>query len=92
LFDPASSTVKALPVVVATADGNQAVIAAGLKGGEQIVVAGVHVLTDEQKVVVFQEKNEQKVDLTQSNKSQDAMKNGESAAAAPATSAAKGQP
>jgi RND family efflux transporter MFP subunit len=78
LFDPASSTVKAQPVVVATADGNQAVIAAGLKGGEQIVVAGVHVLTDGQKVVVFQEKNEQKVDLTQSNKSLDAMKNGES--------------
>lgn len=92
LFDPASSTVKAQPVVVATADGNQAVIAAGLKGGEQIVVAGVHVLTDGQKVVIFQEKNEQKVGLTQSNKSLEAMKNGQSAAATPATSAAKGQP
>jgi len=56
------------------------------------VVAGVHVLTDGQKVVIFHEKNEQKVGLTQSNKSLDAMKNGQSAAAAPATSAAKGQP
>ena len=43
--------------MLATADGNQAVIAAGLKGGEQIVVAGVHVLTEGQKVVIFQEKN-----------------------------------
>ena len=41
LFDAASGSVKAQPVVVATADGNQAVIASGLKGGEQVVVAGV---------------------------------------------------
>lgn len=42
--------------MVATADGNQAVIASGLKGGEQVVVAGVHVLTDGQKVNLFKEK------------------------------------
>ncbi len=57
LFDAASGSVKAQPVVVATADGNQAVIASGLKGGEQVVVAGVHVLTDGQKVNLFKEKN-----------------------------------
>ena len=56
LFDAASGSVKAQPVVVATADGNQAVIASGLKGGEQVVVAGVHVLTDGQKVNLFNEK------------------------------------
>ncbi len=60
LFDPAARTVKSQPVVVATADGNQAVIASGLKGGEQVVVAGVHVLTDGQTVTLFQEKIEPK--------------------------------
>jgi membrane fusion protein, multidrug efflux system len=60
LFDPATRTVKSQPVVVATADGNQAVIASGLKGGEQVVVAGVHVLTDGQAVTLFQEKMEPK--------------------------------
>ena len=60
VFDPATRTVKSQPVVVATADGNQAVIASGLKGGEQVVVAGVHVLTDGQAVTLFQEKMEPK--------------------------------
>jgi RND family efflux transporter MFP subunit len=60
LFDAATQTVKSQPVVVATADGNQAVIASGLKGGEQVVVAGVHVLTEGQKVVLYREKNEPK--------------------------------
>ena len=60
LFDATSQTVKSQAVVVATADGNQAVIASGLKGGEQVVVAGVHVLTDGQKVVLYRDKNEQK--------------------------------
>lgn len=59
LFDAATLTVKSQPVVVATADGNQAVIASGLTGGEQVVVAGVHVLTEGQKVVLYREKNEQ---------------------------------
>lgn len=59
LLDASSGTVKAQPVVVATADGNQAVIASGLVGGEQVVVAGVHVLAEGQKVTLFQEKIEQ---------------------------------
>lgn len=63
VFDPATRTVKSQPVVVATADGNQAVIAAGLKGGEQVVVAGVHVLTDGQTVTLFEEKIESKSTL-----------------------------
>lgn len=98
LFDNASSTVKAQPVVVATADGNQAVIAAGLAGGEQIVVAGVHVLTEGQKVTVFQEKNEQKVLPPLSSKQNSAMQNNASPGMTVATvsgalmPAAKGQP
>ena len=53
VFDPASSTVQQRPVVVAGADGNQAVIASGLKPGEEVVVAGVHVLSPGQKVTRF---------------------------------------
>ena len=53
VFDPASSTVQQRPVVVAGADGNQAVIASGLKPGEEVVVAGVHVLSPGQKVSRF---------------------------------------
>jgi hypothetical protein len=40
-------------VQVATADGNDVVIAAGLKPGQQIVSAGVHVLSPGQKVTVY---------------------------------------
>lgn len=61
LWDAATSTVKAQAVTVATADGNQAVIAQGLSGGEQVVVAGVHVLVDGEKVTLYQEKNTSKV-------------------------------
>ena len=56
LFDPATSTVKLQPVVVATADGDQAVIAAGLQPGMQVVATGVHVLNPGQKVTVYQDK------------------------------------
>lgn len=49
-------TVRSQPVQVATADGNDAVIAAGLTPGMQIVTAGVHVLAPGQKVTVWQEK------------------------------------
>ncbi|WP_342128402.1 efflux RND transporter periplasmic adaptor subunit [Hydrogenophaga sp. OTU3427] len=53
LFDAASGTVRSQPVQVAAADGNDAVIATGLKGGEQVVVAGVHVLNEGQKVSLY---------------------------------------
>jgi multidrug efflux system membrane fusion protein len=49
-------TVRSQSVAVATADGNDAVIAAGLQPGMQIVTAGVHVLAPGQKVTVWQEK------------------------------------
>jgi RND family efflux transporter MFP subunit len=56
VFDAASSTVKLQPVQLATADVNEAVIAAGLTPGMQVVAAGVHVLTPGQKVTVYQDR------------------------------------
>jgi RND family efflux transporter MFP subunit len=53
VFDVASSTVISQVVQVATADGNEVVIASGLKPGQQIVSAGVHVLSPGQKVTVY---------------------------------------
>ncbi len=53
IYDAPSGTVRSREVQVAGADGNEAVIAAGLKPGEQVVVAGVHVLAEGQAVTVF---------------------------------------
>lgn len=89
VFDAGSSTVKAQPVVVATADGNQAVIASGLKGGEQVVVAGVHVLAEGQKVVVYREKSGSNQPSAQVSSVSPAMNSGVGEAVA---SAQKGQP
>ena len=41
------------PVEVVGVDGNDVVIAAGLKPGEEVVTAGVHVLSPGQKVTRF---------------------------------------
>jgi membrane fusion protein, multidrug efflux system len=49
-------TVKSQPIQIATADGNEAVIASGLQPGMQVVSAGVHVLSPGQKVTLYQEK------------------------------------
>jgi multidrug efflux system membrane fusion protein len=56
VLDAATMTVKSQPVVVATADGNDAVISSGLAPGMQVVVAGVHVLSPGQRVSVYKEK------------------------------------
>lgn len=56
LLDPASMTVKAQPVEVLTADGNQVVIASGLTSGMQVVTSGVHVLSAGQPVTLYKEK------------------------------------
>jgi membrane fusion protein, multidrug efflux system len=58
LLDIATMTVKATNVQVATADGNEAVIASGLKAGDVVVSAGVHVLSPGLKVSIFQEKGQ----------------------------------
>jgi RND family efflux transporter MFP subunit len=56
VLDSASMTVKSQDVVVATADGNMAVIGGGLKPGDKVVAAGVHVLAPGQKVTEYVEK------------------------------------
>ncbi len=56
VLDKDSMTVKSTPVQIATADGNQAVIAGGLAPGALVVSAGVHVLSPNQKVTIFQSK------------------------------------
>jgi len=57
VLDRASMTVKLQPVQLAAADGNEAVIAAGLVPGMIVVSAGVHVLSPGQKVTIWQEKS-----------------------------------
>lgn len=56
VLDRASMTVKSQPVQIATADGNEAVVASGLQPGAVVVAAGVHVLSPGQKVTIYQEK------------------------------------
>ena len=55
LLDVASMTVKAQPVEVRTADGNEVVIASGLTPGMQVVTSGVHVLSSGQSVSLYKE-------------------------------------
>ncbi|HYW58078.1 MAG TPA: efflux RND transporter periplasmic adaptor subunit [Polaromonas sp.] len=56
VLDKTSMTLKSQPVQIATADGNEAVIASGLQPGMLVVSAGVHVLSPGQKVTIFQQK------------------------------------
>ncbi len=53
VLDPSTMTVKAQAVEVQTAEGNDAVVSAGLQSGDQVVLSGVHVLTAGQKVSIF---------------------------------------
>ncbi len=53
VFDPATSTVQPRTVQLAGADGNHMLVASGLKAGEEVVAAGVHVLSAGQKVTRF---------------------------------------
>lgn len=56
VLDTASMTVKLQPIEIATADGNDVVVSAGLQPGMQVVTAGVHVLSPGQKVSLYKEK------------------------------------
>ena len=56
VLDKATMTVRSQPVEIATADGNEAVIASGLQPGMLVVSAGVHVLSPGQKVTIFLDK------------------------------------
>jgi RND family efflux transporter MFP subunit len=56
VVDKDSMTVKQQRVRVAGADGNEVVLAGGVNAGATVVVAGVHVLTDGQKVRLYGER------------------------------------
>jgi len=56
VLDKTSMTVRSQPVQVATADGNEAVIADGVTPGMLVVSAGVHVLSPGQKVTIYHDK------------------------------------
>ena len=56
VLDKASMTVRSQVIQIATADGNEAVVAAGLQPGMLVVGAGVHVLSPGQKVTIYQSK------------------------------------
>ena len=56
VLDKVSMTLKSQAVQIATADGNEAVIAGGLQPGMLVVSAGVHVLQPGQKVTIYQDK------------------------------------
>ena len=71
VLDSASMTVKLQPIQIATADGNDVVVAAGLLPGMRVVSAGVHVLSPGQKVTVYKEKSP----LAAVDTTQGAMKN-----------------
>jgi multidrug efflux system membrane fusion protein len=54
VLESTSMTLRSQAVKIATVDGNQVVVAAGLEPGMQVVSAGVHVLTAGQKVTLYQ--------------------------------------
>lgn len=54
VLDKASMTVRSQQVQIATADGNEAVVAGGLQPGMVVVSAGVHVLAPGQKVRIYE--------------------------------------
>lgn len=53
VLDPTTMTVKSQAIQVTAADGNDAVVEAGLQNGDQVVLSGVHVLTAGQKVSIY---------------------------------------
>lgn len=55
VFDAANSTVQPRTVTLAGAQGNRVIVASGLKPGDVVVTAGVHVLTAGQKVTLYRE-------------------------------------
>ncbi len=54
VLDRASMTVQSQLIRIATADGNEVVVASGLQPGALVVSAGVHVLSPGQKVSIYQ--------------------------------------
>ncbi len=95
VYEPGTGTVREQPVQIAGADGNAAVVAAGLAPGMQVVVAGVHVLSPGQKVTVYEPErpvaHNQSTPIAPDSIAEDKGKEGAAAAppVAPAESATK---
>lgn len=53
VLDPQSMSLKLQPVQVSGAENNEVLVAGGLKPGQEVVTAGVHVLTPGQKVTRY---------------------------------------
>lgn len=87
VFDPVSSTVQAQAVQLGPLDGDEVVVTAGLQPGQQVVVAGAHVLAAGQKVSVYGQGALQKPAAAPASPLQDPGR----PAAAPAASAAQGR-
>ena len=85
VLETASMTVRLQPIQIATADGNEVVVAGGLTPGMQVVSAGVHVLSPGQKVTIYKEKSP----LTPVNAASAAIGSIAATATAPATTAAQ---
>lgn len=49
-------TVKQTEIALGGIQGSEVLVTSGIKAGDQIVTAGVHVLTDGQKVAIYQPK------------------------------------
>jgi RND family efflux transporter MFP subunit len=71
VLEKSTMTLASQPVQVASADGNEAVISAGLQPGVLVVSAGVHVLSAGQTVAIYQEKTAQSTAVA----AQDAARN-----------------
>ena len=64
VFDKASMAVKSQLIQIATADGNDVVVASGLQPGMLVVSAGVHVLAAGQNVSIYKQKGAETVTRT----------------------------
>ena len=56
VLDGPSMTVKKTEIALGGVQGSEVLVTSGIKAGDQIVTAGVHVLTDGQKVAIYQPK------------------------------------
>ena len=54
VLDPASMTLRGQAIEIANVQGNDVVVKSGLEVGQQVVAAGVHVLSPGQKVSLYQ--------------------------------------
>jgi RND family efflux transporter MFP subunit len=83
VLDPATLTVKPQVIEIATADGNEVVVASGLQSGMRVVSAGVHVLSPGQKVSIYQSNSS----LATAGRAQEAIDSVASSSAASASGA-----